>query len=134
MKKKGANFPFEMQRERELMQAYRKELAECKYIKMDEIYRKVAKCSCSRYWVTEERATIAVSNMLNGRGVCSSDAKGAMYKDIFNRYLLLKKIHPNRPISWIVRLIVNSEAPEFYISPSRVKSILNRAKHRWASR
>lgn len=130
MKKKGAKFPYEIQRERELVQAYRKELAECKHIQMDEIYRKVAKCPCSRFWVTEERATIAVSNLLNGRGVCSSDSKGEMYKEIFRRYLLLKGFHPNRTIAWIVRHIVNSEAPEFYLSPSRVKSILNRAKRR----
>lgn len=128
MRKHKAKFPYSAERDKELLRAFRSELSECRHILMDDIYKRIVKRPCSRFWVTEERAAIAVSLMLHGERVCSSGAKLSMFREIFRRYLIERARQPGRSMASIVERIVNSPAPEFYISPSRAKSILLRAR------
>lgn len=127
MKHLGSSFPYKYQRELELMKAFRQELSEAKHINMDEIFKRVVKRPCSRFWVTEERAAIAVSAMLRGGGdaVFANNLKRQMYKEIFRKYQEMRITHKGMPMAKIIFIIVNSPAPHFYLSPSQAKIIIN---------
>lgn len=132
MKHKGASFPYKKQRELELMNAFKQVLSESKHIRMDDIFGRVVNRPCSRFWVSEERATIAVSTMLRGcGGIVTNKLKRKMYNEIFCRYKKLRLENPRVPMSHIIYSIVNSPAPQFYLSPSQAKIVINkaRAKH-----
>lgn len=80
-----------------------------------------------RYWVSEYRATIIVSEFERGKHTDNHlTLREKMYKDIYARYLELRKHRPDDSIFSIVFDIVNSQAPESYIDPKSAKIIVFR--------
>lgn len=129
MKHLGSYFPYKKQREVELIRAFRQEIADSKHINMDEIFKRVVLRPCSRFWVSEERAAIAVSSMFRGcdAGI-TNKLKRNMYSELFRRYKELRLKNKGVPMSRIIYVIVNSPAPQFYLSPSQAKMIINAAR------
>lgn len=131
MKHTGSSFPYKMQRERELVKAFKQELAQCKHISMNKVFERVVKHPCSRFWVSEERAAIAVSAMLRGCDVVFANGmKRQMYRELFRRYNEMRAQNKGLPLSRIIFRIVNSPAPHFYLSASQAKIIINAARKR----
>lgn len=125
MKHKGSKFPYEDKRNSELINAFRKEMASCSRIVMGDIFKNVVRYPCSRFWVSEERAAIVISAMLNGSGGCVGKCKMAMYSELLARVKRIIKENPHLPLSKAVFFAVNSPAPMFYLSPGQAKSIIN---------
>ena len=128
MKHVGSVFPYKEWRGRELLRAFYEELHQCKFIRMDEIFERVAKHACSRFWVSEERAAIVIAELLRGGEFTYSGAKGRMYREIYERCLVMRETCPTLGLGEIVSKVVNSNAPEFYMSPAQVKFVVNKMR------
>lgn len=67
MKYYGSILEFTEQRNRELMNTYKEKLMEAKVIIMPAIFKRVANSPASRFWVSEERATVVIAAMMQGK-------------------------------------------------------------------
>lgn len=128
MKHKGSEFPYKSERDAELMRVFRREMASCRHIVIKDIFKRVAESACSRFWVTEERAAIVLTDMMNGKFHCVGKCKAEMYKELYARFIRLKESNPYLPFSKLVFFSVNSPAPKFYLSCSQVRAIINRIR------
>lgn len=133
MKKIGTKMMFANERLIDLMTVYDKCMEECKYIRMDDIYKKVVNMPSSRFWVSDTRATIVVSAII--RGDAKLDAMWAlrkeMYLEIYNRVMELKKTKPNVSISELCSIVVAMPAPKFYLTPDSAKIMICKARPKW---
>lgn len=125
MRKPNAIFPYAEQRNAELFAAFKKLLSATPHIYIPDLLREVVSQPCSRFWVTEERATIVVSAMMRGDYAAVGLDKAEMYKEICRRVKALRESLPNKPLAYIVAKVVNSPAPRFYLSVGSAARIIN---------
>lgn len=64
MKYYGSVLDFTEQRNKELMNAYRKHIIEANVVIIPEIFKRVANSPASRFWVSEERAAVVIAAMM----------------------------------------------------------------------
>lgn len=129
MKHSGCILEFTTQRNNELMAAFRKALG-CQYSSDIEIYELTVNSPSSRFWVSEERATIVISAICRGVPVLEkmNPLKREMFSEIYKRVLVLKKSNPDARLYDLVFDIVNSPAPKFYMQPRSAKEIIYKIK------
>lgn len=122
MKHHGCICDFTPQRNRELMQAYRRHLSSRSFIDLHEVCSEVANSPCSRFWVSEERATVVMSALLKGQYALDSmsQQKREMFLEIFRRVSAMRQEQPDMTLSDVVFLCVNSPAPRFYMTSGSV--------------
>lgn len=125
MKHIGSTSYYKQQREHELMTTFRQLLHECRHVNMEKLFKQVVLKPCSRFWVSEERATIVVCRMMRGLPVIATHCKREMYDEIFTRCNALKSQSPALSMSQIVCRVVSAPAPKFYLSASQAKAIIN---------
>jgi hypothetical protein len=130
MKHIGSTSYYKQQRERELMTAFRQLLHECSHVNMEKLFKQVVMNPCSRFWVSEERATIVIGRMMRGLPVIVTHCKREMYNEIFTRCKALKSQSPSLSMSQIVCRVVSAPAPKFYLSASQAKAIINNLRRK----
>jgi len=138
MKKKGSKFEYEAQRDKELSNAFRTAMVRCAVIRKTNIYKTVAAMPCSRFWVSEERASIVISRMMQGDTLDNMrPLKQEMFQEIYRRVMELHQERPEDSVYDLVWDAVHQPAPKFYLTPGSVKTILIRIRkrerldHRW---
>lgn len=133
MKHFGNIVEFTAARNRELMRAYKKALYETKYINIHDICEKVERTPCSRFWISEERASIVVSRMLAGIPLEANilQSRRDMYEEIYRRVVSLKEIHPEMSTSELCCIVVHQPAPRFYMTTRSVIEYIFRIKNGW---
>lgn len=91
----------------------------------------MANSPCSRFWVSEERATAVMSALFKGQYCLDSMSplKREMFMELFKRVQVLRAEQPKAPLFDITMLAVNSPAPKFYMTPDSVVQIIWRIKH-----
>lgn len=129
MKYKGSQFEYKFERDADLLRAYREQLAIRHNISLTEIASAIAKSPSRRFWVSEERAYIVVSDMIKGKSIeTMSKTKQAMFGEIYRRYVIYQKQLPTMSKRDMIWHICNEEAPEFYLTPKSVIVILHKAR------
>lgn len=130
MKRQGSKFPLEAERNRGLLKAFRELFPT--HDNFDLLfYQHIADSPAERFWVTEERATLVVLSMLKGCGLSKMiPSRAEMYKEIYRRYLELRKRRPGQPVALLVGEIVNQPAPKFYMTAKSVREIIYRLKRK----
>jgi len=133
MKPFGAAFEYERERNRELLLAFRSLLAQAKRVNTKEIFKQLVEMPCSRFWVSPERATQVVYRLQRGDALNDKSyaTKKAMFMEIFQRTMRIKKREPSRQIPDIVSEVVCQRAPRFYLTPESARVILIQAKKQW---
>jgi len=132
MKNYGSTFEYEDKRNRELLKAYRDEVANASFVRRDVILRKVVNRPASRFWVSEERAAIVMASMMRGDSLANMrPLKREMFCEIYRRFLLLKQQHPQASIYRLASMAVNQPAPKFYLTPGSAKVILSKIRRSW---
>lgn len=113
------------------MKAYKTALRECKQICITEIANKVVNTPCSRFWVSEERATMVCSAIMQGKPILDTmrSTKREMFMEIYKRVLELQKQQPDEKIFSLVVQAVNSPAPKFYMRPRCAMQIIYNVKN-----
>lgn len=126
MKHNGSILAFTSQRNKEVMQAYRKTIAEADVINMDKIAVVVANSTYSRFWVSEERAMVVVLELDKGKPVLDSmrPHKREMFEEIYRRVCHLRNRRKNALLADIVMEVVNSTAPKLYMQPKSALDII----------
>ena len=126
---------FTRQRNRDILRAYREQLAKASYIVMPEIFQRVADSPASRFWVSEERAAVEVSRMLVGKPFSRMRRnKREMFEEIFSRFLVLREQYPDKSVYELTSIVVNQPAPKFYLTARTVGEFIYRIKNGWYDR
>lgn len=132
MKYHGCQSYYKLEREADLLRAYRSCIASCNKIVLPDIYQQVVKMPAKRFWVSEERTAIVISQMYRGDKLLKMNKnKRDMFNEIFRRVKKLRREKPDLPLNKIVHEVVHQQAPEFYITPGSARIIIFYAKKRW---
>ncbi len=129
MKYKGSTFEYREERNADLLDAYKREMASNSNISLTEIAERIANSPSRRFWVSEERATIVVSSMLKGDSLSTMNAtKREMFQEIYRRYIVYQRQHPTLTKREIIFHICNEEAPKWYLTPKSVIVLLHKVR------
>lgn len=114
------------------MRAYREQITQTREVYLPEIYRRVVDMPSKRFWVSEERATIVVGNIIKGDKLEKMrPTKREMYFEIYKRVCELKKTRPTASIYDLVFDVLSGPAPKFYLTPGSAKVIISKIKKQW---
>ncbi len=129
MKKKGARIEFNSQRDKELLQAFKKEFSECSSLPLEQIYFRAPQNKASRFWVSERRAATVVAKIMRGESIANMNPKKQeMFMEIYRRVALILHAEPQSTIIDATFRVVNSEAPEFYLTPKSARVIIYKSR------
>lgn len=129
MKKKGTISLLKHERDEDLMRAYARELSGRPHILLPDVLKAVVSNQSKRFWVTSERASIVIYNMMKGDKLENMrPLKRKMFREIYRRVMKLKKNYPQLSISILTEQVVAEPAPEFYITWQSAKTILSRIR------
>ena len=129
MKYKGSTFEYRDERNADLLDAYKREIASNSNISLTEIAERIANSPSRRFWVSEERATIVISAMLKGDKLSAMNpTKREMFLEIYRRYCVYRKQHPTLTKREIIFHICNEEAPKWYLTPKSVIVLLHKVR------
>ena len=132
MKYFGSTFEYEEERNKDLMRAYREEIAAVDFINMPDIFRSIVNKPSSRFWVSEERAAIVVSAMMRGETLAKMrPLKREMFQEIYNRVKALQEQHPDKSVYQLTFTVVQQQAPKFYLTAGSAKVIISKIKRKW---
>lgn len=132
MKYFGSILNFTVERNDDLMRAFRQQLALSRFIVMPEIFEMVSQSPASRFWVSAERAAVVISAMDAGRPLPRMRSnKREMFEEIYRRFLIEREKKPETPIPELVAWVVNQPAPKFYLTPRTVGELIYRIKNGW---
>lgn len=129
MKYHGCILEFTDKRNEELMNAFRKAIAERDFIDITEVSQVIVNMPCSRFWVSEERAMVVVAALAKGKPVLDTmrPTKREMFQEIYKRVTAIRETS-NEPLFDIVMRVVHSPAPKFYMRPRCAMEIIYKIK------
>lgn len=125
MKYIGSCFEYKKERNDELLRAYRKALSDCGRICLPELFVTVVNTPTSRFWVSEHRAAIVISEMFRGIRSVRTGTKAEMFDEIFRRVRILQEQHPEMSVFELTQTVVSRPAPKFYLTPDSAKVIVH---------
>lgn len=129
MKKKGSVAEFGDQRNAELLEAFKRVLKTCNYRDNADYFYRAALEPASRFWVSERRALVVMKKIINGDSLDGMFAKRkAMFMEIYRRVQALREKNPKLTLFSAVFEVVNSPAPEFYLSPGSARVLIYRLR------
>lgn len=130
MRKINSRCEFASERSELLIRNFRESLARQSVISVKRAFMDAAESPAPRFWVSEARATRIISMMMKGEDVLSGmfPQKQKMYREIYKRVMERKRENPQMPLGDIVFEVVNSPAPESYISWSNAKMLINKER------
>ncbi len=96
---------------------------------VSEIFRRVVSSPCSRFWVSEERASVVIGAMLHkgpekALESIKNPQRRAMFKEIYRRVRKLQQHQPGLTIYELVSDVVHTPAPCFYLSAESIDKLL----------
>lgn len=134
MRKRGSTFEYQKERDKDLLDAYRRQIAVSKHpIIRDDLITRTVNSPSKRFWVSGRYATFVVSKMMRGeslRGMRRS--KLLMYAEIYRRVVELRSDpqHADEPLLHVVSTVVEQQAPCFYLTPGSAGVILSNIRRR----
>ena len=131
MKPHGSKFEYEHERDLDILRNFRKLVSESEEVNISNICSTLVNMPAQRFWVSEERASIVISAMMNGdRLENMGQIKRDMYYEIYRRAMILKKENPDITVYEMVFNVVRQPAPKFYVTPKTMKYLILCAKKR----
>lgn len=129
MKKKGSVVEFKQQRDAELLSAFRQQLSMLGRIPLEELFTRASLSPASRFWVSERRAMVVMSQMLKGDRLLSMNPKRReMFYEIFHRVKEILRKEPDLTLTEASFRAVNSPAPQFYLTPKTARAMIYRLR------
>lgn len=126
MKRKGSKVECADERISELMKLYRERIKDCKHISIDEVLADIVELPCHRFWVSEKRAFVVISAMVQGKNILAKmrTPKREMYSEIYNRVIQIKREKPTLSLLEICEEVIYQPAPKIYLSPGSAKIMI----------
>lgn len=132
MKHYGCTFECSDERDDDFMRAYCKQIEGRAVVVLSEVFRALVNMPSKRFWVSEERAAIVVSDMMRGATLENMrPQKREMFQEIYRRTLAMMRDNPSLPLSVAVGRVVRQPAPRFYLTPQSARIIFYRIKDKW---
>lgn len=101
------------------------------YVCLSRLMEEVVATPAQRFYVSEERAAIVLSKMLQGQSIAHMQLqKRRMFEEIYRRFLALMQRRPYLRYQEAVAIVVNQPAPEFYLTIGSAIVILHRIRKR----
>lgn len=125
---KDTEFEYRYQRDTELIKAYNTVISDIRPpFTMCDVLARAVKLPCSRFWVSETRAKTVIARMKHGYDLSDMKPnKRKMFQEIYRRVEEQEKLGPVEMVD-----ILESGAPEFYLTTESAKVIIHYAKKRW---
>lgn len=134
MKKTGSTSDFSKQRDKELYARFLDLLRSPGETPLRDLFGMAASKPASRFWVSERRAADVIGAMLSGKGEATREKmypkRREMYDELLRRVKALMLERPGLCMTHAVDEAVNSEAPEFYMTPESARCIIYRIRRR----
>lgn len=129
MRRKGNNCEHISHRDRAILARFRSLADRSGCIDLSEISRQIALLPAPRFWVSEERAFVVLSEFRRGHPLPANmrPTKRRMYIEILRRFLLLAAVR-DQSSRQLISEIINSPAPEFYMEPMYIEDIIRRRR------
>lgn len=130
MKHFGCILEFTRLRNLDLMRAYRYLVEHLPVVSVDSLGTTIAEMPSARFWISEERAAVVISQVLRGSDILSGmrPRRREMFEEMIRRYHYLAERMPNAKPFDIVCAVVNSPAPKFYMSPRTATETIYKIK------
>ncbi len=130
MKYFGCILEFTSLRNQDIMRAYRYLVSSMQVIKAEELGKRLVELPSARFWISEERAAVVISQIMRGKDPLAMmrPAKREMFLEIFRRYSYLSRKMPSAKPLDIVEAVINSPAPKFYLAPRTAIEIIYKIK------
>ena len=126
---------FSEERLENLMRVYDDYIMSCDYIRMPEVYAYIAKAPADRFYVSDARAAVVVSDMMQGKSLTDMrPLKREMFEEIGRRVMELRGLHPSWTMRKLCAEVVGQPAPKFYITPGSAKIMVCKARKLWIER
>ena len=137
MKHKGNNCDYIDERNKFFYDSFNRLLASCDSVNFvnrlsladgsvmfapSELMKRIAASPCYRCWISVDRAIAVVAQMERGFVFPDTTSKNRLrlYNYIHRRYIEEQALHPEQGMKTIVFDIVNSTAPESFVSPASI--------------
>ncbi len=132
MKKKNSISDFDREKRAFLLRNFREAIARQSVIDKNKAFHITAQSPTPRFWVSETRAAEVVGKLLAGSDPFARmlPEKIEMYREIFDRFMSLRKNRKDASIAELIFEIVNDEAPRSYLTWQTVRSIVYREQRR----
>lgn len=99
---------------------------------MTEAYTYIANAPADRFYVSDVRASVVVSDMMQGKKLgAMRPLKREMFEEICKRVIELKKEKPLWSMRQLCAEVVKQPAPKFYITPGSAKIMVCKARKDW---
>lgn len=132
IKHKGSISEFKGERERELLAAYKVQLAKRRHKRLDySFWEAVSKTPATRFWVSVDRAVEVIRKLLRGEKPNSKSKKNIeMFEDLFQVVLKEKEKNPDDKLFLLVERAIRAPAPQMYITPNSAKIIISKIRRK----
>ena len=118
-------------RDRALYDAYKSALKEREFRNQDEAIAYVCQHASPRFWISPENLAAEISRILQGRPtVARGPHSRRRIAVLYERYQARRMGCPAMPRIAICEILVEEQAPEFYISRDFARQVINR--HRFS--
>ena len=134
MKQVGDKMEYAEERIRDLMRAHDEYIANCRYIRMNELYQTIVNRPSRRFWVSDIRAALVIAKIAKGEKDILDGmwpTKKEMYLEIYRRVQELQKEFPNKKISELCARAVEQPAPKFYLAANSAKIMISKYRRQW---
>lgn len=117
------------QRNEELLSKFKQQLEKGDYTHTQDLFTNASLMPASRFFVSEQRTLVVIHQLLRGESIAGMNRKRRqMYNEIFVRVKYILHNEPERSIPNAVWRVVNSPAPEFYLTPGSARRIIYRLR------
>ncbi len=125
MKKKGSTSDFKVERDKELLEAFKSQLHLLGQIETGKLFVRASEMPASRFWVSEQRAGVVLSKLQRGDKLEGMNPKRReMFLEIYHRVQDLMRDNPGMKRTEAIFRVVNSRAPQFYLTPKSSRAII----------
>ena len=129
MKKKGSVSDFKDERDRELLEAFKSQLHLLGSIETGKLFIRASEMPASRFWVSEQRAGVVISKLERGDKLERMNPKRReMFLEIYRRVRDIMEENPTIKRTEAIFRVVNSRAPEFYLTPKSARAMIYRLR------
>ena len=134
MKQVGDKMEYAEERIRDLMRTHDEYIANCRYIRMNELYQTIVNRPSRRFWVSDIRAALVIAKIAKGEKDILDGmwpTKKEMYLEIYRRVQELQTEFPNKKISELCAMAVEQPAPKFYLAANSAKIMISKYRRQW---
>lgn len=127
MRHKGSSNEYTDERDRDLLNVYRRIISEASHINLYEAVDKAVNSPAKRFYVSAYRARNVIMRMIKNKPLNNVyPCKKEMFAEIYRRVMVKRAFFPNKPLLIAIEEVLAEPAPKFYLEKESGVSILHK--------